>query len=309
MNNRNVTQSVWQGLQALIKKTRNRADSWNIEKDTGEERCRIRIASDRATRERAYRLAYQVYRAERYVSEDPTGMLVCPFDARPETLTLLAEDHLARPVGTISLVFDSPAGLPCTEIYPKEWNQLRAEGGRLAEVVRLAVDKSHPHSKMLLIRMFNLISIFSRRVRRDTDFIIEVSPQHAQYYKHMLAFEQVGPERFCPRVNGTVGVLLRVRLSDMEKEIDMFAGHKSSPCGRRRSAYAYAYTLGEEGPVAKFMAKQHKPMTLADIQYFGLNRRPRGSGTDTMKLIMGAITEECFGTFQHSLMADRIKLA
>lgn len=307
MISRNIAQNAWQTLQVLIKRARERSSSWDIGKDTSQDPCRIRVASDRATRERAYRLAYQVYHAEGYVPENPMGMLVCPFDARPETLTLLAEDSHGVAIGTVSLIFDSIAGLPCSEIYPNEWHQLRAEGGRMAEVVRLAVDKTHPHSKMLLLRMFNLISIFARRVRRDTDFIIEVTPQHAQYYKHMLAFEQVGPPRFCPRVNGTVGVLLRIKLSVMEKEIALFGGGKKG-CERRRSGYSYAYTLAEEKPVAKFMARHHKGMTPSDIRYFGLHKRSQ-SRSDTMKLIMGAITEECFGTLQNNLMVDRIRLA
>ena len=52
---------------------------------------RIRVASDRSARERAYRLAYEMYRGSGLISSDRTGLVVSPDDATPAALTLLAE--------------------------------------------------------------------------------------------------------------------------------------------------------------------------------------------------------------------------
>ena len=65
--------------------------------DEGETEYRIKVASDRETREKAYRLAHDVYRATGLVSPDPTGMVLSPFDAEPETFTLLVEDAGEKP--------------------------------------------------------------------------------------------------------------------------------------------------------------------------------------------------------------------
>jgi hypothetical protein len=307
MSNSNVMERVRHVFQFVGKKFKGRG-SWDLGKEASQDNCRIIVASTQAIRERAYRLAYRVYRAEGYVSEDRTCMLVAPFDAQPETFTILAEDSHGRAMGTVSLVFDSPKGLPCGEIYQDELNPLRSEGRRLAEVVRLAVDKSYPHSRMLLIRMFNFLAIFSRRVRKDTDFVIEVNPHHVEYYRRMLLFEQLGPERVCPRVNGAPAVLLRIDLSVMEKEIRLVTA-KDASAVRRRTGYAHAYTLDQEVPIAQFLARHHKPMTAREAEYFGLTKKRQGSGRDTMKLLIGAMTEECLGPLQHNLVVERIRVA
>jgi hypothetical protein len=308
MNHRSIAGMAWQSLQSLGKKWTRRATFWDLGRDKVEDHCRIIVANSRETRERAYRLAYRVYREKGYVADSDSGMLVSPYDAQPETLTLLAEDPHGQEMGTVSLAFDSAAGLPSGEIYPSELNKLRTQDRRLAEVFRLAVDKSHPHSLMLLIRMFNFLSIFSRRVRKDTDFIIEVNPHHVAFYRRMVLFEQAGPLRACPRVNGAPAILLRMNLSLMDNEIRAH-GHLIQSSVKRRNVYAQTYTWEEEKPIAKFLARQHKPMTSIEMAYFGLGKRNKSSRSDTMKLIMGAVMEESFGTLQSSLKVQQLKLA
>lgn len=308
MKNGTIVGTAWQSLLTLGKKWKNRTISWDLGRDKVEDHCRILVANNRETRERAYRLAYQVYREKGYVPENSTGMLVTPYDTQPETLTLLAEDSHGQAMGTVTLVFDSPAGLPSNEIYGSELNDLRAQGRRMAEVIRLAVDKSHPHSMMLLIRMLNFLTIFSRRVRKDTDFIIEVNPHHVAYYRRMVLFEQAGPVRACPRVNGAPAVLLRLDLSLMDSEIRAH-GHFINSSVKRRNVYAYTYTWAEEKPIAKFLARQHRPMTPFEMAYFGLGKRMKTSRSDTVKLIMGAVMEESFGTIQSSLRVEQLKFA
>jgi hypothetical protein len=227
------------------------------------EKFRIRVASNRYLREKAYRLAYQVYRTEGYIPENEMGMLVSPYDALPETLTLLAEDDQGRALGTITLIFDSPSGLPCANHYDAELNQLRRQHRQVVEVVRLAVDKTVPHSMMVILRLFNFIAIFARRVRKDTDFIIEANHHHAECYQRVLLFEPMGFEIERSEKTGMKAVLLRLDLHVMEREIQ-------SPA--RRSIYSHAYTPSEEKPIARSLMKELKPMTAADAKYFGLSK-------------------------------------
>jgi len=67
----------------------------------------ILVASDRATRERAYALAHRVYSRAGYASSTDAGLCVLPYDAWQQTLTLLAVDAHGNDCGTISLVFDT----------------------------------------------------------------------------------------------------------------------------------------------------------------------------------------------------------
>jgi len=216
---------------------------------------RIHVATTRYQRERAYKLAHRVYQTRGYVPEDANGMIVTPFDDDPATFTLLAEDAQGQPAATITLAFDSRNGLPCDEIYGPELNALRAQGRRLSEVMRLAIDEEHAHSKGLLVNIFILCSVYMRRVKHFSDFVIEVNPRHVAFYRRMLAFEPAGPERLCPRVQDAPAVLLRLDLSVQEEIIGKIGGTHTNSTGR--SLYSHFRKLDEEPEIARFLIRQH----------------------------------------------------
>jgi hypothetical protein len=260
--------AVSQILRAISADLEHAAAEWDIsdEEDTLPG-FHMLVAADRRTRQRAYALAHRVYQGRGYVSNDQ-NLIVNHYDTSPQTLTLLAHDDDGRDAATISLVFDSPAGLPCDEIYGHELNQLREQGRRLVEVTRLAIDEEHQRSKTLLVRLFNFIYAFARRVRGFDDFVIEVNPRHVNYYRRLLIFEQAGPERPCPRVQGAPAVLLRLDLSVPEREIRRVGG--KGAVANERTLYPHFYSWLEEGAVAEFMARTHRPMSCEEARHFGL---------------------------------------
>lgn len=251
-------------------------------KDSGGSRREydIIVASDRRRREQAYRLAYRVYRDSNLVQFDPSGMVVSHYDAQAETFTLLVENSDGEPVATVSLVLDSSQGLPCDEIYEEELDDLRNWGHRLVEVTRLAVDAKYKNSKMPLVQMFSHISLFARRYWKATDFVIEVNPHHAEYYRRMLLFEQLGDERCCPRVADAPAVLMRLDLILQEEEIGLVGGTRERGRSfRDRNLYSYFNSLEEENLIVKPLARQFKPMTSQDAEYFGLLAKERSFST------------------------------
>ena len=259
---------VSQALRALREEIECRHGKWDITgSDGGSALYRLTVASDRATRERAYRLAHRVYERCGYAASG-SGLCVCEYDLKPATLTLLIEDMDGRDIGTVSLVFDSAADLPCDEIYRGELDGLRARGCKLVEVTRLVMDEAHAHSRLLLIRMFNCIQIFAHRVRHATDFVIEVNPTHVNYYRRLLKFDVLGEERPCPRVKGAPAVLLRLNLAFAQNEIERFRGAENR--ASERSLYPYAYGASDEREAADFMARGCRPMNLEDARYFNL---------------------------------------
>ncbi len=232
---------------------------------------RMLVTADRAQRERAYRLAYRVYSENGLVPPDSDGLIVCSSDAQSDTLTLLAEDSNHQEAGTISLVFDSPNGLPCDELYRNELIPLRSQGRRLVEVTRLAISKQHTHSKVLLVQLFNFVSVFARHKGGGTDFVIEVHPRHVAYYQKLLMFHPLGSEKPCPRANGAPAVLLRLDLDAQAEEIARVggsAGRARGPHGR--TFYSSFHTLAEEAAIAAFLARRHRPMSVAEALYFGI---------------------------------------
>jgi len=212
-------------------------------------------------------VAVETLRAMRWEVETLLKFL----DANPETLTLLVQDENGRDAATISLVFDAFDGLPCDEIYGAELLALRAQGRRLVEVTRLAIDPEFQRSKALLVCLFNFIYVFARRVKGRDDFVIEVNPRHVNYYCKLLNFETAGPERACPRVQGAPAVLLRLDLSAVEREVERVGG--TGETSKERTLYPHFFAAEEEGSVADFLARRHAPMSGADAEYFLGSRR------------------------------------
>jgi N-acyl amino acid synthase FeeM len=237
------------------------------------------VAADLTQRDRAFRLAYRVYRDCAYVPETQAGRLVSKFDADPRTLVLLVQDSTGRDIATVSLVFDSSAGLPCDEVRGATLAPLRAQGRRLVEVTRLAIDYAYAGDKALLIQLFNFMSVYARHEEGSTDCVIEVNPRHVNYYRRLLMFEPIGPELACPRVNGARGQLLRLDLAAQAVEIGLVGGTRGQARGPRgRTLYSHFCALDGEPQLAAFIRSQQRPMTAEERRYFhleGVKSSPR----------------------------------
>ena len=267
------TSSVSQVLRSVADEGKD-IRHWIIHSADGETDFKIRVASNQADRKKAYALAYRVYRRMGYVNEDPTELCVSPYDAYAGTFTLLAEDPQGRECGTITMVFDSRLGLPCNEIYREEVDGLRATGCSLVEFTRLAIDENTQNARALLFHLFHLSYAFARCGGGCTDMLIEVNPRHVQYYKKLLRFEQVGPERPCPRVKGAPAVLLRMDFAKMESELEGFS-HGRDRSGKR--LHVYMFSADEEREVTRFLASQHCTMSFQEAKFFNIQSGPRAA--------------------------------
>jgi hypothetical protein len=217
---------------------------------------KVLVATTDEMRHRAWRLAYRVYSECGYVKPDPDGMIRTPYDSNENTFTLLVEDNTGKAIATVTLVFDSEMQLPCDEIFGTELTGLRAQGRKLVEVTRLAIDEAHCGSKQLLVVLFNFIFLFARRIRGFDDFVIEVNPRHVNYYRRLLMFEVAGEERPCPRVNGAPAVLLRIDLHWGEEEVRRGGGCRE--LAGERTLYPYFYPWKEDVEVSRFLAAQYR---------------------------------------------------
>ena len=227
---------------------------------------RFLVASDPGARRQACLLTRQVYTQSGLIPRGSRTPAFTPYENRPELFTLLAEDRCGRPIATVSLVLDSDQGLPCDEVYRREVQALRKQGLRLVEVTRLAISEECRNSRMLLVNMFQFISVFARHHWRATDFVIEVHPHHVPYYKRMLLFEQIGGVKSCPRVSDAPAVLLRLDLSVQEHEIGLVGGSRGrgKSC-RGRNLYSWFSSTADEQPIAEFLAAHVRPMISADV--------------------------------------------
>ena len=257
---------------------------------------RIRVANDLASRQSAYGLIYRLYLEKEYARPHPSRLWMSIHDAQPDTVTLLAEKRLVEgggwkvegadldssasalpsstlhlppssavvPVGALTVVFDSPLGLPADGLFGAELDALRERGRRLAEIVSLGIAEETAVGSDLLVRLFNLAYLVARRIRGATDFVITVNPRHAGFYRRKLLFVEAGPERAYDRVGGAPAVLCSIPLSTPDR-----IGESE----RHRTIYRlWIPKSGEAGAVAE-LSEELRPMSEAELRHF-LSVRP-----------------------------------
>ncbi|MES2317112.1 MAG: long-chain N-acyl amino acid synthase [Pseudomonadota bacterium] len=194
----------------------------------------IRMANSAGRREAASLLIRKMYGWRGYAVDAGA-----PHEANK--ITLYAETG-GVVVGTMSLCLDSDSLLPADENFGAELDVLRAQGRRLCEPSRLAIDKGV--TKRVFASLIHISYIYAHNIHGFTDYVIEVNPRHVMFYKRMLGFADFGAERDCTRV-GAPAVLLRLPLSEMGAQIAKWGG-KMEQHGEERSFYPYFFPVHDE---------------------------------------------------------------
>jgi len=184
------------------------------------------------------------------------GYLATPLPAyqMPTRITFTATEH-EETIGTITIGFDSAAGLHVDELFWQETDAIRRQGRRICEFTKLAMD-SVVKSKRVLASLFHVAYIFAHRNMGYDDLVIEVNPRHVRYYERMLGFEALCASRHNQRVNAPA-VLMRLKFSHAHEQIDRFGG--SPEYGLvERSLYPYFFSVDEEASIVGRL-KQTQP--------------------------------------------------
>lgn len=195
---------------------------------------KVRLATTEDRRKSASLLIEKMYSWRGYEA-DTLGQ-----DPNKITLVAYQED---RVVGTLTLGLDSPNGMVVDQLYKTEADQLRAEGRNICDVTKLAIDQDIK-SKDVLGALFHLSVIYGRNIHNATDFLIEVNPRHALFYKRMIGFVPFGEEKLCPRVNAPA-VLLKLDLDYANQQVLSYGGLGAAAQGVR-SIYPYWFSKEDE---------------------------------------------------------------
>lgn len=207
----------------------------------------IRLADTEGHRHAASFLVRKMYGWRGYHSD--------PAHDDPNCVTLVASTP-DKTLATITVGFDSPAGMAVGALYPDHVARMQADGARLCEFTRLAVDRNE-HSRELLAMMFHVAYMYARRLHQRTDLLIEVNPRHVRFYMRMLGFRRLGPERMCPRVNAPA-VLMWLPLAYAERQIALLGGKGDAAVGVR-SLYPLFFSPTEEnGITARLQALDNR---------------------------------------------------
>jgi hypothetical protein len=199
----------------------------------------IRAAQSERERRSASSLIERMYASRGYQSS------ALPIEEPPHQKTFLASEQNI-PLGTLTIGTDSPDGLLADSLFPDEVRRFRAEGYRVCEFIKLAMDR-RARSTRLLAALFHVAYIYAHRFKKLHRLLIEVNPRHVSYYETMLGFEVIGTERHNARVDAPA-VLLALDLGHAEEQIRIFGG-KPELAATERSAYPHFFPARDEAGI------------------------------------------------------------
>lgn len=222
---------------------------------TGQRQFKIKAAESEDRRFGANRLLKNRYSWRGY------NQVNLPTDQSVHKFTLSAvEKH--ETIGTITVSFDGPELLSADAAFGPEVSRLRAEGRRICEFTKLAVDPELG-TKRVLAALFHVAYIVASRIRGYDMLLMEVNPRHVRYYERMLGCKVLATERINKSVSAPA-VLLAVEFDYIKARIGEFGGHHAA-AAHERSLYPFAFSLREEAVViSRMMDKQriaHRRLT------------------------------------------------
>ncbi|MEO5655910.1 MAG: long-chain N-acyl amino acid synthase [Nitrosospira sp.] len=207
----------------------------NLDHAIDQQTFNIRMANSAGRREAASLLIRKRYGWRGY-SIDP---FLCN---EPNRIMLVADTTEGKTVGTMTLCLDGDIKLPADENFSDKLDELRSQGRRLSEPSRLAIDDNIP--KRVFASLIHVSYIYVHNIFGFTDWVIEVNPRHAMFYKKMLGFQNFGEQRVCTRVNAPA-VLLRLKIEYMSEQIHKFGGLMERH-GQEKSFYPYFFSSQDE---------------------------------------------------------------
>ncbi len=235
-----------------------------------ENEWRVLIANTRELREKAFRLVYDVYMQEgyelRYGRE--SGLWCTIHHLHPGTMIFLAErgDRLA---GSVTVMPDSPLGLPTDRIFPEPLTDLRKAGRRLSEISSLVVtEEPGGIPPELAMHLYRLARLSALHVGDSTDLVASVMARHRDFYSRFLLFDEVSPE---PRLSPKTGQQVlygRLNLETMEARYR----ERYDRARGRRNLHRWFFQYEGEPAVIEWLRGGRRPMTTDELYYFGAKK-------------------------------------
>ncbi|OYZ21267.1 MAG: hypothetical protein B7Y39_09550 [Bdellovibrio sp. 28-41-41] len=111
----------------------------------------FKIADTTDELESAFKLLHDCYVDVGLMKPDASGMRVTPYHALPSTTTLVAKVQ-NDVVATLTIIRDSPMGLPCDSFV--DLTGLRSGGDRIAEISALAIKRGYRGSLLFYLLKF-----------------------------------------------------------------------------------------------------------------------------------------------------------
>ncbi len=187
------------------------------------DRPTVKVAAEIDEFKGAFSLVHDNYIKNGYLDTPKSHrMLFGIHSLLPGTVVFVAKSN-KKVISTISEIADTELfGLPMDELYRRELDELRARGRKIVELSALVTPADYRWTNVV---MYICKVMYQYSIDHGVnDLCIAVNPKHVRFYKHILLFEDLGPERYFPKVNAPA-VALRVNLDEhFEKTKSVYDG-------------------------------------------------------------------------------------
>jgi hypothetical protein len=211
---------------------------------SGGQRFAISVVPGGTQRANAAQLLQRMYAHRGYL-----GVQLPPEGAR-HAVTLVAHEN-EQTVGTLTVGFEQQGRLLADELFAEEIDRLRDDGHRVCEFTKLAMDPMLS-SKRVLAGIFHVAYLCAHRVEGQDRLVVEVNPRHVAFYRRLLGFAPLGPERWNRRVDAPA-VLLGLDLTHARREIARVGGQPER-AAVERSLYPHFFAGAQEPLMAERLA-------------------------------------------------------
>lgn len=213
----------------------------------------IRIARNKDEVHRANQLIAETYVREGFWQEGEDHVATDKWLNTPHRTVILVIDKQKQNqneiIGTVSIVKDSPDGLPADGFQPQTINRFRSNGETLAQVTSLAFKKGQSQQQKLVLFLFKYALQFVLYYTRIERLLSLCNPRHARFYSMALGFQMLGQAVYYPYAKA-VGQLSTLHLVHAHQQFT-----ESFQSDRARSDNFYHFLLVREEEQLEFPDK------------------------------------------------------
>jgi len=187
------------------------------------------LARDTPILDGVFRLVHDQYVSRGYMAPHRSRHRLSLQQALPSTRIFVATAG-AVVTGTMTLIQDSPLGLPMDAIYREELAAFRAHGRRLGEASALAVSPQYRSAGFsITVRLVRMLILYAAEIARLDDICFVVNPRHVTFYREYFHSHPIGPRRRYPHVNEAPAQALHLDLDTVRALIRALRDGASAP--------------------------------------------------------------------------------
>jgi hypothetical protein len=150
----------------------------------------VELAKSKADLEAVFRLQHESYVSRGLMRPDSSGLRCTVFHFLPQTNHVVIK-FKGKVVGSVTLIADSPLGIPADKFFTSEIDQSRKKGQKLVELSSFVVDRSFKSASKGLIHLLMKFSFnYVRRFMGATELIVTVHPTQIEMFCANWYFQQ-----------------------------------------------------------------------------------------------------------------------